>query len=135
MLIGFGAGGVSGLRWALWKGDSLGNLVRVPVTANAPHYGTIFISEPNSTYFLQTATTTGTLFDLYLNASLPAFEDRAIRLESPGSGQFQLRYEGEIEGRGLLESSPDLHVWTPNTVFELPGAGEPLRFYRLQMEF
>jgi hypothetical protein len=143
VLVGFGLSGVSGLRWALWKGDALGNLVPVPVTANGPYYGSLFISEPNSTYFLQTATTTGLLFDLYFNASLPAFEDRVIRLESAGGGQFQLRYEGEIEGAGLLESSPDLRVWspttnrlwTPNTVFELPGAGEPSQFYRLRMEF
>jgi hypothetical protein len=143
VLIGFGASGTSGLRWALWKGDALGNLVPVPVTDNGPYYGRIFISEPDSTYFLQTATTTGMIFDLYVNASLPAFQDRVIRLESTGSGQFQLRYDGEIEGMGLLESSPDLRVWspttnrlwTPNTVFELPGAGEPLRFYRLRMDF
>lgn len=64
VLIGFGASGTSRLRWALWKGDTLGNLVPVPVTDNGPYYGRIFISEPDPTYFLQTATTTGMIFDL-----------------------------------------------------------------------
>jgi PKD repeat protein len=143
VLLGFGLRGASGLSRALWKGDTLGNLVPVPVVGNGPHYGTIFISEPDSTYYILTGSSTGMLFDFYLNASLPAFDDRVIRLESAGSGQFQLRYHGEIEGTGLLESSPDLRVWlpttnrlwTPNEVLELPGAGEPPLFYRLRMDF